>query len=228
MAIDLTGSAGDFGNIIAAIGALGVAAYGLVDATKAFRGGVSNIGLPFLTKALRPYVDALLLVDADDPYVTIRANWLNGVPSADQKAAAKALIHLGLTPATAARLAAGTPGIEAEPLVTVATKLSTGEPLADIDLNLLGRFDTIVDAQLDAAFERADQQYRNVAKLLAAAFAIVLSLVGVWIVEKGAVSTSDFLLALLVGVIATPLAPVAKDVTSAISSAVSAIKSVKG
>lgn len=41
--------------IIAAIGALGVAAFSLVHATKAFWGGVSNVGLPGLNHTVRRF-----------------------------------------------------------------------------------------------------------------------------------------------------------------------------
>ena len=228
MAITLGGSWADFGNILASVGALGTAAFGLVDATKVYRGGVSNIGFGFIKRAVAPYETALRLVDANDPYATILGNWLNGVAKADQKATVKSLIRLGLTGGTVSSLAAGAPGIEAAALQAAALKVDAGQILADEDITVLGRFDAVLDAQMDAAFERADQQYRNAAKVLAAIFAIVLALIGVWIINGKAVEFSDFMLALFVGVIATPLAPVVKDLSSAIGTAVSALKSVKG
>ena len=58
---------------------------------------------------------------------------------------------------------------------------------------------------------------------------VCLGMPGVLPVINGkAVEFSDFMLALFVGVIATPLAPVVKDISSAIGTAVSALKSVKG
>jgi hypothetical protein len=77
------------------------------------------------------------------------------------------------------------------------------------DISVLGRFDAIVDAQMDAGFERADQQYRNAAKVLAAGFAIVLALLGIWVIEGDSVSFADFMFALFIGAISTPLAPIA-------------------
>ena len=98
------------------------------------------------------------LVDAKDPYATIHANWLNGVPKADQKATVKALIRLGLTPVTAPTLAKGAPGVDAATLQSAATKVATGADLTEPELQVLGRFDATIDAQLDAGFERAEQQ----------------------------------------------------------------------
>jgi hypothetical protein len=228
MAINLQGSAGDFGNVVAAISALGTAAFGLVDATKVFRGGVSNIGFNFIRAAIQPYVAALRLVDRDDPFRTIKANWLNGVAKADQKAAVKSLIRLGLTSSTAASIAGGAPGIDAAQLAAVASKIDAGAGLDEAEITLLGRFDAIVDAQMDAGFERADQKYRNAAKVLAALIAIVLAFVGVWVIERDDVGGRDFVLAFFIGLISTPLAPVAKDITSAVGAAVSALKATKG
>src|ERR1700761_2378757 len=89
---------------IAAIGGLGVAAAGLVDGTKAFWGGISNVGFGRIKKALQPFESALKRVDHDWTD-TIRAGWINGVPKEDQKATAKSLIRLGLSSAHAAKLA---------------------------------------------------------------------------------------------------------------------------
>lgn len=227
MAVTITGQLSDFGNIFAAIGALGTAAYGLVDVTKCYRGGVSNVGFAFIESAVAPYASALQLVSSSDPLSTIRANWLNGVAKADQKATVKSLIRLGLTAGTVASLAAAAPGVDGAALQATVQKIDSGQTLNEQDINVMGRFDAILDAQMDAAFERADQQYRNVAKVLAAAFAVVLSLLGIWVIQGNSASFSDFMLALLVGVIATPLAPVAKDLTSAIGSAVTALKTIK-
>lgn len=218
--------------IIAAIGALGTAAFALVDATKAYKGGVSNIGYSFITTAVAPYEAALRLVDASDPYATIRANWLNGVAKADQKAAVKALIRLGMTSATASTLAKGAPGVDAATLQSAATKVANGTDLTEQEIGVLGRFDATIDAQLDAGFERAEQKYRNTARVAAAAVAIVLAAVGGWVivgVPLGTyLSSQDFPIALLVGVAAVPLAPIVKDVASGITSAINAFKSVRG
>jgi hypothetical protein len=218
----------DFGSVLAAVSALGTAAFGMVDATKVYRGGVSNIGLGFIVDAVKPYEAALQLVNVADPYATIRGNWRNGVAKADQKATVKSLIRLGLTPDSALSLAAGAPGSDPATLQTAAAKIHTGQALTEQDINALGRFDAIVDAQMDAAFEHADQSYRNSAKVIAAAFAIVLALVGVWAIEGAGVTAGDLVKALFVGILATPLAPVAKDITTALGHAVTALKSVRG
>ena len=103
-------------------------------------------------------------------------------------------------------------------------------------MNLLGRFDAVVSAILDAAYERGDQQYRNTAKAMAALIATVLAVIAGGIIffsiEKSPtvtdyISSGFFLLAALVGLISTPLAPVAKDLTSSLQAAVKAVNAAR-
>jgi hypothetical protein len=81
----------DIPGAIAAIGALGTAAFGLVDASKALWGGPSNLGFGFIKECLEPFANALAVADTSgvhgrDTFLnTLKANWLNGVPMADQK-----------------------------------------------------------------------------------------------------------------------------------------------
>jgi hypothetical protein len=77
---------------------------------------------------------------------------------------------------------------------------------------------------VDRAYERADQLYRNSCKALACAFAVALAFLGDaqlnWAIPGWQ--------ALIVGLVATPLAPMAKDIANAIQTASDAVGSVKG
>jgi len=88
---------------VGSIGGLGTAAVGLVDATKAFWGGVSNLGFGYITKALKPFESALTGANTEWRD-TIRANSIIRIAKNDQKAAAKSLIRLGLSAANAPKL----------------------------------------------------------------------------------------------------------------------------
>ncbi|MBY3544799.1 hypothetical protein HFN69_22025 [Rhizobium laguerreae] len=226
--MDITGALGDFGNILAAASAVGTTSFGLVDSTKAFKGGISNAGFGHIETAVDGFRPALAVVNPGDPFQTMKANWLNGVPKDDQKAIAKSLVRLGITPTTAANLATAAPGVDRTLFAAAAVKVNAGEELTEQEINMLGRFDAILDARMDAGFERADQLYRNASKLLAAAISVVLSVAGMIVVQKGVPDAPDFFLALMVGLLATPLAPIAKDISSALSTTVAALKSVKG
>ncbi len=219
-------------SIIAAIAGLGTAAYGLVDASKAVRGGASNPGFGHIRSTVQPFLPE----SSDSAFGptqildTLRANWLNGVGKAEQKAAAKALIRLTLTQNNAPRLAKAT-GVSASALQEVADKIATGHDLAPQDINLLGQFDTVLSAVLDTGYERADQLYRNSTKAFAAATAIALALIGGGLLSQSGISaylcSGQALLALLIGVLSVPLAPIAKDLSSALSSAITAVSSLK-
>jgi hypothetical protein len=170
-----------------------------------------------------------------DILLTLRANWLNGVPKADQKMTAKSLIRLDITPENAVSLATAT-GIDPQDFTVTAKKIRKGETLKPEDITLLGRFDAIVSALLDEAYEQADQQYRNWSKFYATLAAILLAAIGGGIIYCGSdpnhtpwkyLGSPELLTAILIGLVSTPLAPIAKDLSSAIGSAVKAVGSLK-
>jgi hypothetical protein len=212
--------------VVSSVAAIGTAAYGLVDTSKAIWGGISNLGFGFIKDALMPFERALKVVNETAPFELARANWLNGMDKADQKAAIKGLIRLGTTSETAGDLARAVKGISSDVLERVARKIENIEALDDSELAVLARFDAVVDARLDAAFERADQRYRNSARFAAAIIAVLLAEAGAWTVY-GKFDQSIFLTGLFVGLIAVPMAPIAKDLTSAISTAVSSFKALR-
>ena len=218
------------GNIIAAVAALGTASMGFVDVMKAFNGGPSNFGfssikrtlLPFLPKQANGAFNEAELLDA------LKSNWINGVAKADQKAKAKALIHLGLTAGNAADLAKAA-GVDEKTLASVADKVAGraqgNTALTPAEINTLGQFDAILSVILDEAYERGDQQYRNGTKILAMIFAVIFGIAGSLLI-KG--SSGDAVgLGLLVGLAAVPLAPIAKDLTSSLQAAVAAIQTTQ-
>jgi hypothetical protein len=217
--------------VISAVAALGTAAAGLVDALKTLPGGgVSHIGFGTIRKCLHPVASAFAAIGEVKPWDTLHANWINGVAEAQQKAVAKSLIHLGLTPKNALHMARAL-GIPPDALKSVATKIGEGDALLPEDTNVLGRFDTMVGAMLDAGYEKADQKYRNFAKLCAAGIAVILAVAAGYVLSGDALGeyfkSPDLIKAVLVGLVSTPLAPVAKDLTSSLQAAANAMNTVK-
>jgi hypothetical protein len=213
----------DLPKIVLAIGALGTAAYGVVDVSKGFWGGVSNRGFGDIKSVILKFFPGAPEHDNNAPALalpsilrTLRANWLNGMALGDQKSIAKALIKLNLTEATAKGMADAT-GVSADLLTSVAGKLSTGDPLSKPETDVYGRFDLLLSASLDQGYQRGDQRYRNSAKLLAVPVAVLLALLGAWTVGGGGhLEPVAAWRAVAGGLLATPLAPVAKDLASAI------------
>lgn len=208
--------------VIGAIGALGTAAFGLVDATKAFGGGISRAGLRDIRDALDRFAAALDRALGKDAWKSVvYAHWINGRPKDEQKAIVKSLIRLGLAPDSAASLAKAA-HVDPEALTRVATKLWEGTPLLEADLNVLGRLDASVEAILDAAFDRADQRFKNYSRVLAGVVAVALALMATW-----ALGSNEYAVGMVVGLLAVPLAPVAKDLASSLSAAARAVKAAR-
>jgi hypothetical protein len=219
---------------ITAAGALGTASYAVVDGSKAVRGGVSNHGFSYI----RTVAETLWPKSPDIPeplklasaVETLQANWLNGSPLADQKAIAKTLVKLCLSAETAPHFAAVT-GVNPEILTGVATKLTSGEPMTQAETDVFGRFDLVLSSFLDKGYQRADQSYRNKAKAWSMAVSVVLAFLGGWTINSGTfgqyIFSADIGKALLTGLLATPLAPVAKDLSSALSAGVKAFQLVR-
>ena len=206
----------DLPALVLAIGGLGTAAYGIVDATKALGGGVSRVGFGDIKGVLsklipRKQEGSPSALGQESVLATLRANWMNGMAASDQKSIAKALVKLNLTTDTANELAKVT-GVNEAILADIAKKLSTKETLTDEQTDVYGRFDLSLSALLDQAYQRGDQRYRNSAKLLAVAVSLLLSLAG----TETVLGSGNVRLAMLVGLLATPLAPIAKDLASAI------------
>jgi hypothetical protein len=227
----LDGSLTSIPNILSAAAGLGLASMGLVDSSKAIAGGASNFGFKDITKAIGPFLPAAAgPFDKQKILTTLRANWLNGVAKADQKAKAKALIHLGLTIGNAAQLAAAA-GVDPARLTSLAQKVAVGAAPTQDELNVLGQFDVILSAVLDAAYERGDQLYRNASKACATGVSTLLALATGWLILGGGlmayVTSWHFGFAFIVGISATPLAPMAKDLSTSLQAAAAAVGFVK-
>jgi hypothetical protein len=221
---------------VAAVGALGTASYGLVDASKAFGGGLSNAGFAFIRRTISGLLpgndstkDGATLLGASAILAELKASWLNGAPLKDQQAIAKSLIKLRLN-ADNAKALGERAGIDGDILKRVAIKISTGEALAQAETDVFGRFDLILATALDQAYQRADQRYRNWCKLAAVPVSMILAVVGGWSIHTGtywAWNSQPLWTALVAGLLATPLAPVAKDLSTSIQTAAQAAQALK-
>jgi len=214
--------------VIAAVGALGAAAFGLVDAFKVLPGGgISRAGFKFIRQIvlkLAPEVASLTGsgLSSDSVLSTLQSQWINGIAATDQINIAKSLIKLRLTPETAAALASAT-GVDAGILSQTAANIQSGTAVTTQQSDVYGRFDLLLTTLLDQAYQRADQRYRNFAKFAAIPISVGLAVAAHYVAPNQITGRQ----AILMGLIATPIAPVAKDISSAISSAVQAMQSWK-
>jgi hypothetical protein len=224
--------------IITAIGGLGTAAFGLVDAAKSAFKSINRIGLKHIQQTITKLTpdqadEGLPLAPVNalprkNILETVEANWVNGTDLASQKAIAKSLIKLHLSTSNAKALAT-VANVDPDVLASVATKTIAGTPLLPSESDVFSRFDLIVTALLDEAYQRSDQVYRNGTRTLAAGVAVALALVGGWSIAGTSAFfwSREMLDAFLIGLLATPLAPIAKDLSSALGTAVNTLQLVK-
>jgi hypothetical protein len=209
-------------NLITAIGGLGTAAFGLVDATKVFGGGANHFGFSGIRKAVTVLIPAAGHgLPPAKILETLQSNWFNGTDLASQKSIAKSLIKLNLDTGNAEAVAHAT-RVDVAVLTTVAISIGTGASLTAAQSDFFARFDLIITAILDDAYQHADQVYRNGTRALATLFAVALAFGGEY-----AIGAHQWGLAFLVGLLATPLAPIAKDLSSALATAVNALQAAK-
>lgn len=246
-------------NWLGAAGALGLAAAGLVDTSKLLMGGISNIGFPHIKSTLSPFAPALRAAIGEKWADILYAQWVNGVPKDMQKSKAKALIRLGLSADNAKDLAKAA-RVDVDAFARAVVKIQKGAGIAPEallpasasetpvtpppaegvagaaeldrgDMDVIGRFDAAVEATIDAALERADQQYRNTAKFAAGAVAVLLAVsAGYALQPPGAdyFGSAEFGLAFIIGAISVPLGPIAKDVATSLQLAAKALKTSGG
>jgi len=235
----------DISHIITAVGALGTASFGLVDATKAlWGGGVNNIGFhhivttvtrltPIPAAAPNAPAAAINALPQADILATLKANWFNGTDLGSQKAIAKSLVKLYLNPANAAAMALKC-NLDPIVLTSIATKIAASVPLAQPnpaaapggpppanEVDVYARFDLILTAILDEAYQQADQAYTNGTRAWAVVFSIALSYTAAFILSAQNLSPVHGLyrIAFIVGLLAAPLAPIAKNLSSALATA---------
>lgn len=227
-------------DVIMAVGGLGTAAFGVLEAIKPVIPGINHIGFGGIRTTVATLTpdetgggapeNALPRVKVLD---SLLANWVNGTDLGNQKTIAKSLIKLHLSTGNAAALATAT-NVDAALLTQVATSIAGGTALTQQQTDAYSRFDLIVTALLDEVYQQADQYYRNWMRGLAAAIAVILALAGGYAVQDGfrnslgAFDWMTFWAAFLVGLLATPLAPIAKDVSTALATAVNTMQMLKG
>jgi hypothetical protein len=212
---------------IGAVGALGTAAFGIVDTLKGLPlGGVSHAGFKFIDEVivrLAPEVPALKDTALERKHIleALHSQWINGTDSSAQVSIAKSLIKLRLRPDTAKELAAAT-AVDAVILGQIAEAIAKGQPLSSpVQTDIYGRFDLMLSTLLDQAYQHADQCYRNWAKCMAMFVAVAIAYVAAVYVAPGQIAWPK---AVLLGLLATPIAPMAKDLSTALTTGVQAIQ----
>lgn len=208
------------GELILAAGGLGIAAFGIVEGLKWSRLGVAGFARGM--RLLGHLTDALAVAYGGDWAELLKAQYRQGRVSGELPRTVRQGVRAGLRGDNAEAIGdqLGLPAPAA--LGEVADKLARGKKLTDDETNLLGRFELAADARIDAAMGLADSRYVVAQRLAAAAVAFLIALTAVVFLEPG--TPRSWGLAVLVGLSAVPLAPISKDVVSALQAAQQALR----
>lgn len=207
--------------LILAAGALGTAAFGIVEVLKWTPLGAAGFGR--VKGVLGPLLQALRRAYGTGSEELLRAAYRDGRGQGELRRLLRQGIRVGLHPDEAPRYAEhlGLGGGEA--LAHAAALLSRGDDLPTELRNVLGRFELAVDARIDAGLALAESTYVGSVRIAASLLALGLALLAAAVL-RGEGTAVSWGRALLIGIAAVPLAPIAKDLVSALQAAAGALR----
>jgi hypothetical protein len=225
MAGDITVLTDNLGNLVLATGALGVAAFGIVEGLKWTRLGQS--GFKKIEKTLGPdLMEAFQRAYGANSLDLLKAQYGTGRGAGDLPRTLRQGARIGLKSDNVAAIGYQVGVVDIAKLTDVVRKLESGTALSDAEKSVLGRFELAVDARIEAGLALAEQSYRGAMRMAAFVFSIILAFFVTGMLKNEGVSV-NWLVPFIVGVAAVPLAPIAKDVSKAIQSAAKAVRAVR-
>ena len=209
----------DWGELVLAAGALGTAAFGIVEGLK-WLPFVGEAGLPAMLRLLGLALQSALATAYGDDFVRMLRAQYRG----DQENFAKVVrqgLRIGLTPRNAVDIASALGVVNPAMLQEAASAVDSGATLTPEQRNAIARFELAADARVDAGLSLAQDHYTRLAKVLAGLVAVAIAVT----VAYGLKPDGSLIgWGLLVGLAAVPLAPIAKDVAGALKAATQALR----
>ena len=209
------------GPAIAAAGALGTASFGIVEALKWTPLGAAGFGR--IRSYLGPALESALETAYGPDFLRLlRAQYRQD--SQTQGLVGKSLrqgVRIGLTAANAPDIARFLGTVDPEELKSAARAVTNCQALTDDQRSAIGRFELAADARISSALSRAQDVYLGTVRCAASVLSIVLAEVAALML-----GTNDgmWMVGLLVGIVAVPLAPIANDVVGALQAATKALR----
>jgi len=206
----------NLGTIVLAVGALGTASFGIVEALKWT--GVGLFGFGQIIKLLGdPIMQALRVAYGSEYQNLIQAQYRAGRASGDLPRTIRQGARIGLTPDTAVELARRVGVVTGDALQDVSEVLQRGESLSEEQRGVLGRYELALDARIDAALALANSRYIGYVRGLASLVAIGIAMI------VGGLQNVPLMKAFIVGLAAIPFAPMANDLAGALQAASKAL-----
>lgn len=215
--------------VILAAGGLGIAAFGIVEGLKWSRLGVA--GFDRGLRLLGELTSALEVAYGRAWAELLKAQYRQGRTTGELPRTLRQGIRAGLTEANAVKIARHLDLAAPQTLREAAQKVEAGKAgdLSDRERNVIGRFELAADTRIEAALGLADSRYVVAQRVAAGIVALGVALFVAALItgfdgsEPGNARTWGF--AALVGLSAVPLAPISKDVVSALQAAQQALRS---
>ena len=212
------------GPAVAAAGALGTASFGIVEALKWTPLGAAGFGQ--IRSYLGPELEgALQIAYGPDFARLLRAQYRQD--SAHQSIVGKSLrqgVRIGLTPENAPGIAGFLGTIDPTELKAAATAVQEGHDLTDPHRAAIGRFELAADARISSALSRAQDVYLGTVRSAASVLSIVMAEVAALMLGSSTGGPPMWMVGLLIGIVAVPLAPIANDVVGALQAATKALR----
>ena len=211
--------------VLLAVGALGTAAFGIVEGLKWTPVGVLGFG------QIRRVLGLAVMQCLEEAYgrpnlkLYLQALYREGRRDGELPRTIRQGTRIGLNGATAGKLASEFGDVvEGEKLKQIGESLEGGQELSGEERRMLGRFELALDTRIDAALARANTAYVGGVRVLASMVSVLIAL-GAWkLLHTAGMCDIKLQHAVLVGVAAVPVAPIAKDLAGALKSATVAIQ----
>ena len=208
----------DLPTLALATGALGTAAFGLVEALKWTR-PIGLAGFPTAWARLGALTDTLTTAYGPTAYDTIGDRYRGD--AAELTRMLRQGVRVGLTPVNAEKVAAFLGTLNGPALRLCLEKRDAGQPVADAERAILARYELAADARIDAALTIAQVNYAGTARVFAMIASLAMAVIAYLAMDD---PKPHWSWALIIGVAAVPVAPIAKDLASGLNAAARALR----
>lgn len=226
----------DLTQFILASGAVGTASMAIAEGSKSVR--IKPFGFGRVIKDLSWAEGALKVAYGNNHEDLLKSLYRTGRSKGDLPRILRQGIRIGMNKENAKNMAQGVGSIDPVKLSEIAGAIEEPKDLDENQKKLIGRFEIAADARIEAALAMAERAYTNGIRLIAFLIAIILSqgaAAGIFYSQETTTAANfaetykfeTFIVALIVGLTAVPLAPIAKDIATGLQSAAKAVRSAK-
>jgi hypothetical protein len=203
------------GALILATAGLGTAAMGIVEAMKWT--ALGEAGFHTIPRILGPLCTTLRVAYGDEYERLMRAQYRGN--HHELSSMLHRGVRAGLSPRNARAIAEFLGSIDGAQLRAAVRQRAKGQDLEPSPRTALGRFELAADAHIDAALVLARSRYAGTVRAAASIVALSVAVIA------GLLLGGDRLLSsMLVGIAAVPVAPIAKDLASALTTVTASLR----